>query len=455
MSAHVIRCRARRKAKTCKNSKGVCMWDNNTHACDYIEHNTEDEKHTKVMCTLRKHNETCLKDPNVCSWITTDKKCVFTHKETPDYTQKAKRPKQKSIKEAITAENNDNNNSKPTASTLKFANELSRLHCRHCHLYANDANDLKLTRINHMEKECYRESYDPQFNSRTNMHFGQRKLLLSEILLLTEYYKQKRDNPTIVYVSSAPASHLVLLADLFPRVSFILYDGAKYDYKLKTSWLKNRFEVHGLFTTEKCTELATRLKSLGKPVLFVSDIRLGDIDRDMASQKEWVRIIDPDISLLNFRMPPSMKNGDKMKYLEGTLLYGIWAKPQSRETRLMVHKHNNNNFVSYDFKTYQETQFFHNKYRRAHCFKDALQKYGQYMHDRNLYCPCHDCFSELSILDAYTQLNPKYTHTNNLNNVINLMASMTIKKFWNDKSQPLRHADELYANVKDKYCKSS
>jgi len=65
-----------------------------------------------------------------------------------------------------------------------------------------------------------------QYHSRgkepkTVCHWGQRKLLLSEIELLTLHGSQ--NNP-VVYPGSASGTHITRLAEMFPAHQFHLYD---------------------------------------------------------------------------------------------------------------------------------------------------------------------------------------------------------------------------------------
>jgi hypothetical protein len=262
---------------------------------------------------------------------------------------------------------------------------------------------------------CLKEPYNSKYRAATNVHLGQRKLMLSEVQMLLEYYKKSRSPPIVVYIGAAPGTHLLYLSEMFPDVSFILYDGARIDRQLK-AWPRV-YEIHegrdGFFTNEKCHQLKKRLAAQKRPVLFVSDIRLAEEDdtkfehnvtRDMELQKEWVQILKPTLSLLKYRMSYHMKHGESLRYLKGTILYGIWPKQQSGETRLLVEKEDTGKEINYDFKDYEESMFFHNKFVRSYCFpiSDELKQFMR--PPKNIYCPCYDCVSELLILQEYSQL---------------------------------------------------
>ena len=100
-----------------------------------------------------------------------------------------------------------------------------------------------------------------------------------------------------------------------------------------------------------------------------------------------------------------MKHGDKLKYTKGDILYGIWPKPSSGETRLLVKQKDVGKKHTYDFKDYEESMFFHNKYARPYCFNTTniplvIQKYMD--SPNNPYCSCYDCLAELNVIHEYS-----------------------------------------------------
>lgn len=134
---------------------------------------------------------------------------------------------------------------------------------------------------------------------RTVNHWGQRKLLLSEIEFLTEHAVD--DDCIVVYAGAAPGTHIPYLANLFPQVKlFLLYDPA--DFKEWVTHLEERVEVHqGFFTDEVAIQLKERYKN--DTLLFLSDIRTADpkvmseeeveenVVKDMTMQMGWVSYI--------------------------------------------------------------------------------------------------------------------------------------------------------------------
>ena len=71
--------------------------------------------------------------------------------------------------------------------------------------------------------------------TKTVIHWGQRKLLMSEIEFLTEhasevpkmlflsfYSSDNNQSQWVIYAGAAPGTHINFLADMFPEVSLLL-----------------------------------------------------------------------------------------------------------------------------------------------------------------------------------------------------------------------------------------
>ena len=100
---------------------------------------------------------------------------------------------------------------------------------------------------------------------KTVIHWGQRKLLLSEIEFLT-LYGELSSSKVVVYAGAAPGTHISFLSMLFPELKFILYDPAPFTVpesdKINT--------IQDLFTDEVAKTFE------GRNVLFICDIRSAD-----------------------------------------------------------------------------------------------------------------------------------------------------------------------------------
>eukprot|EP00758_Cryptobia_borreli_P001632 Tbor_TRINITY_DN2403_c0_g1::TRINITY_DN2403_c0_g1_i1::g.2526::m.2526/K18777/MTR3, MT57; cap3/cap4 methyltransferase len=96
------------------------------------------------------------------------------------------------------------------------------------------------------------EPYRSRFGEvKTGVHWGQRKLLLSEIQLLTHYTGQGKNTPYhIVYAGSAPGTHLGFLDDLFNNIhTWELIDPGRFDVKALGN--RKNFKLRTEFFTNK------------------------------------------------------------------------------------------------------------------------------------------------------------------------------------------------------------
>jgi len=403
--------------------------------------------------------EYCKQVPDVCIWNSQIKKCIDLMLDKGTTSHQSKKElnssefnnaplnvsfKKKPIKKiSKLVDNNASNNklvkngrdingNKNINKNINKNNIYENIDNRHCMYYSNFRH---LTPIDTVDiDDCFKTKYDPDYKENYNIHLGQRKLLLSEIQLLTRYYQENKSDPVIVYVGAAPGTHLILLSELFPKVSFILFDGAKFDKKLHE--YPKIFEIHegddGFVTTDSINKLKIILKKkdLLTNLLFVCDIRLGKEDKEefekgvlenMYAQQEWMEILKPKISFLKFRIPYNLKHGEKFNYTTGEILYGIWPTPLSGETRLLVRREDIGKKINYDFEKYEQVMFFHNKYERSYCFNYYNEIPSNIINlinsKNNPYCPCYDCLSELQILNKYSILMKR-----DLKIIINLIA---------------------------------
>jgi hypothetical protein len=147
---------------------------------------------------------------------------------------------------------------------------------------------------------------------------------------------------------------------------------------------------------------------------------------DMKNQQDWARILNPTMSLLKFRTPYNFTGN--LTYMSGKLLYGIWRPAKSTESRLLTHQKEINDNKEYNANSYEQNHFFHNKYIRPFSFRKAFQ-YPQVQ--TNQYCPCFDCYAELTILKEYESILSKTDSTyQNIDEVINMISTLYSNKFW-------------------------
>lgn len=191
--------------------------------------------------------------------------------------------------------------------------------------------DIPFTRK--LPEDAARERYRRRKNeTKTVIHWGQRKLLLSEIEFLT--LCGSCENP-VVYAGAAPGTHLTKLAEMFPHHTFHCYDPAPFNVKD----LSNLHTYQTLFTDE----LAMAYR--GKDILFICDIRAAEsraeaandveesVSNDMDDQQRWFALMQPVAAMLKFRL--SWKPG-KTQYMDGTILLPVFGPITTTESRLLV-----------------------------------------------------------------------------------------------------------------------
>ncbi|CAF3151772.1 unnamed protein product [Rotaria sp. Silwood2] len=236
----------------------------------------------------------------------------------------------------------------------------------------------------------------------TTEHWGQRKLLLTEIEFLTNYGAD--GNYLVIYAGAAPGSHLNFLSLLFPKLEFVLIDTTEFDVK-PTERVKIRSESFN-------SNLAQQFAGLQRDLLFICNVHTfndyknqqDDIIDDMENQKIWHRLLKPSMSLLNFRLPH--KPG-ATEYLKGTLVIEPWASKRSSECRLIVKK--DATVAKYDNALFEEDlSYFHNVTRIMHYEHNIEYDKGQGLDH------CYDCRAEIFILQQYLSKVQKITKESDL-----------------------------------------
>ena len=205
-----------------------------------------------------------------------------------------------------------------------------------------------------------------------NEHWGQRKLLLSEIEFLSMFCEPDKEE-TIVYAGSAPGTHIPYLSTLFPNVIWHLIDPRDHDKSLAKYSKVTTYK--GFFDDDLAKQFAD------KGVLFISDIRNMSIDDpnldlkqteeiikgDMAMQKNWINIMKPRMSMFKFRL--SFFPG-KIDYFDGQIMMQAWAPQKSTELRLIT---DGSKMKVYDNTEFEQRLFYFNAILRNCAKYDAGQ----------------------------------------------------------------------------------
>ncbi len=236
---------------------------------------------------------------------------------------------------------------------------------------------------------------------KTVIHWGQRKLLLSEIEFLTLH---ALPGTTVIYAGAAPGTHIEYLSNMFPDVNFVLVDPAPFTVKERLPQIALR--ANTLFTDE----LAQEFGVLYKDILFISDIRSADptvlteeeteqqVAKDMANQSQWHKLMGARKSMLKFRL--SWRAG-KTKYLAGEIYLPVWGPVTTTESRLIADF--NAPEIEYDNTEYEEKMFHFNTVTRVGRYRHSIRGEG--------IDHCYDCTAEISILRAYLTKRKGFSET--------------------------------------------
>ncbi|ORC84616.1 uncharacterized protein TM35_000431840 [Trypanosoma theileri] len=246
------------------------------------------------------------------------------------------------------------------------------------------------------------------------LHYGQRKLLLSEIEFLSAYIETSRTPKKpllVVYAGAANGSHLPFLFNLFEDVKFVLIDPAPFCTAVQDIAKRSKKHilelVEGYCSDELCIRLSRSYHS-DYNILFVSDIRSGEpkkqsnkentamIMRDNEMQRSWCCSLKAMAAMLKFHPPyPRCKDPksrsydenddtpDSIEYMDGNRLFGIWAPKSSSELRLCVQgpftPGKKIAMRRYDCTLHEEQCYFYNtsdRYSRdCEAEKNVLQRY--------------------------------------------------------------------------------
>jgi cap2 methyltransferase len=283
--------------------------------------------------------------------------------------------------------------------------------------------------------KCYKLSELPRILKSTNptkkyrsrdkddkespVHWGQRKLLMSEIEFLVKYGDKTNKKIIVIYAGGAPGDHIPFLSKLFPHIFFVLIDPSKFSIRQNDKITI----IRDFLTNELCDSLYN--KYIDDTILFISDIRSVDfrindsqtvekeIKNDMKLQMEFYKILNPSAGIFKFRLPWN-ENGFT-KYLSGNIHLPVYGARSTTETRLFVDG-NKMKMKNYDNIKYDNQMHYFNTETRNSLFLHNVKAEG-------LDC-CYDCSSEVSILFKYAK---KYHHDDFIKNKNEFVGNLVDK----------------------------
>ena len=281
------------------------------------------------------------------------------------------------------------------------------------------------------------------FQSRC--HWGQKKLLLSEIQFLTKVCQKLNTKSlkdyAVVYAGAAHGFHFPILYNLFPELIWLLYDPARFSKEAGMHPQKEKVKIFNQFFTDETIKHAKQ-NSENRKILFISDIRLTPdeeaVMKDMISQAKWGTDLEADYMLLKYKVPyedentkefktntiddlqinpkyiknPELKADDKtFLYLKGDVYIQLFAHIHSVELRLMVEKVNGK--YELDAVKYNEIEkkmfYFNTSLRTSWSTEDY-----DFLHYIPGYDSSIECVMEYFIIKNYYE----YLHNIKDNNII-------------------------------------
>ena len=311
-------------------------------------------------------------------------------------------------------EHSDSSNSEDEPKQPKLEHDEQKIHLENPHAYQNKSCYYSAEAFTEKSRIIHAESKHEKYQRRSGQdkstfHFGQRKLLLSEIEFLTLVVKDmslegNTKRVVLIYAGAAPSIHIPILINMFPFVDkFILIDPCKFSFD--ESKAKGKFEViNECFTNEMAKQLAEKYSDC--ELLLVSDIRTANhrvlarldtelkIEQDMSLQMEWYNILQPYKSIFKFRLPyvgDDKLTKTELDYLDGVVYFQAWEGKTSSETRLIVNK--NAKMKTYDCARYEDVLYRFNTVERVICYKHDVSAPG--------IDHCYDCRAEIFILEEY------------------------------------------------------
>lgn len=242
---------------------------------------------------------------------------------------------------------------------------------------------------------------------------GQLKLLIVDVEFLMHLADKGCNN--VVYIGAAPGHHFIYLANMFPKMQFILYDPLPFEKSLYN--FKNITIINDYFTLDTViptknleifdtknlevfnsedSQIISSNNSENLEFGLISDVRSGsselNVKNDMEMQRKWVEKHLPLDAMLKFRLPWSP---GKTNYLAGIIHTQDYIGPTSTEARVWVSRENMS-FATcdYDNDTYNDTMFYYNSNRIA---------FHEYDRDKSIagLDHCHDCWNYNRVINNY------------------------------------------------------
>ena len=239
-----------------------------------------------------------------------------------------------------------------------------------------------ILKSNSKQKRYKKKSADTL--EKNNLHYGQLKLLLSEMAIFS--LPKAKKIKYVVYAGAAPGTHICVLSKFLPHVQWYLYDPRPVFDKCLSKFKKVKTYVQ-YFTKQDAKKLREKLSPKKGELMLISDIRSNTIEKakkssnlgqqqeivfsDMVLQKDFYKELKPDMSLFKFRL--NWTEG-VTTYYKGDIYYPVYGKHSTTEFRLYLDSPLAK-MKKYDNRKYEDQCFYFN-----YCFRNQKNWDRRAMH---------------------------------------------------------------------------
>jgi hypothetical protein len=208
----------------------------------------------------------------------------------------------------------------------------------------------------------------------TTIHWEERKYFTSLLIFLSTF---STGSEHVLILGGAPGSFLIPLIDLFPSLTWEIWDSsAAFDNRVA----KNRkiWKDKRNFNPRYPYRLPDIAKS---DRLFLISFR----PEAEINQEAYLKV-DPDEAMLYF----DLKGQGKMSYLDGTLIYPLWGEQKSSSSFLIP----NGKQKNWDVQRYRDQMYSFNLTTRAESYPHTVSANG--------IDHCFDCSGEVAAWELYS-----------------------------------------------------
>lgn len=353
-----------------------------------------------------------------------------------------------------------------------------------------------------LDKDCPRLAYNHYEDIKFSGHWGQRKLLYTEIeffSIASRFLDINKKNCLIVYIGAANGVRDNIYKKLFPDTQFLLYDPQPFAIKESEQFII-KTDKDGFFSDEKIKEVFDIAK--GRKIIYICDIRSDTSEYaiwdNMQQQQRWGIKLGAEMMMLKMRFPYTSiiehgvkedihvkpyelgeikdqviilneKQNNELLYLMGNIYFQIHAPKRSTETRLITGKIK---YMNKDEKYEKDGEKYALKYYDADKYEEQLNYFNVvYRTQRYKYKESEDMVNhiigfdmgydmtgEYAICDKYFRYYKKeeYSHENivKLLNEINIFMNVITNVTCLVTFPLVSYSDNYLSMLEDKKCGS-